>query len=349
MLKPYDELTRAGRLHRLRQLARTALGAYGLADAPLKLLLPGGKTLFRVDAPGISAAPIRTDLFEANRFLLQIHHPTYQTPEAAEMELNWLAAMRGEADLPVPEPIPSLDGRLMIPINIPGTTMTRHCSLLRWVKGRHLLHQARAPHYRAQGRLMARMHNFSSQWQTQPNTIKRHYDWDGLFMNDAEIDLPPGESWKLLPEAWVEPFERVARQTRQVMEAWGTGPEVYGLIHADLGVDANVLFWHGEPRIIDFESSGFGYWIYDLAVAVEHAREDPAFPRYRDALLEGYEEFRSLSDEQLAQLELFLAATSVYWDLWAVGGTHVHPEFLDEYRQRIDREAALVIQYVSTH
>jgi Ser/Thr protein kinase RdoA (MazF antagonist) len=335
MLKPYPQLTRIGRLRRLRQLAGTALEAYGLADTPLKLQLNAGKTLFRVDTPNLPAPQATRDLFEENRYLLQIHHPTYQTPEAAEMELNWLAAMRREADLPVPEPIPSRDGRLMIQVTIPGTTLTRHCSLLRWVKGRHLLHQARAEHYRAQGRLMARMHNFASGWQIQPNAIKRHYDWDGLFMNDAEIDLQPGESWKLLPQAWVEPFESVARQMRQLMEAWGKGPDVYGLIHADMGVDANVLFWRGEPRLIDFESSGFGYWMYDLAVSVEHIREDPAFAHYRDALLDGYAQHRSLPAEQLAQLELFLAATSVYWDLWAVGGTHVHPEFMGEYRQRI--------------
>lgn len=168
-------------------------------------------------------------------------------------------------------------------------------------------------------------------------------------MNDAEIGLPVGESWKLLPQPWVEPFQIVAREFRHLTDAWGKGPEVYGLIHADMGMDANVLFLHGEPRPIDFDGSGFGYWMYDLFAALEHARENPEFPRYRDALLNGYTELRSVPDEQLAQVELFLAVFSVYWDLWAVGGTHVHPEFLDEYRQRIDREAALVIRYAASH
>jgi hypothetical protein len=58
---------------------------------------------------------------------------------------------------------------------------------------------------------------------------------------------------------------------------------------------------------------------------------------------------RSLPDEQLNQLELFLAASSVYWDLWVVGATHVHPEYLEKYHQRIDREAALVMRYLASH
>jgi len=66
------------------------------------------------------------------------------------------------------------------------------------------------------------------------------------------------------------------------------GSDVYGLIHADLGVGANVLFWHGQPRPIDFDGSGFGYWMYDVAVALAHLAGSTEYYRYRDALLEGY-------------------------------------------------------------
>jgi Ser/Thr protein kinase RdoA (MazF antagonist) len=194
------------------------------------------------------------------------------------LELTWLAAMRQDADLPVPEPIPCLDGSLLTQVSIPGTNDTRYCSLLCWVKGRYILNQTRAHHYRAQGRLMARMHNFASQWKIPLGLFKRAYDRDGLFMNDAEIGLPTGESWKLLPQDWVKPFGIVASQFRQLTDVCGKGPDTYGLIHADMGVDSNVLFWRGEPRLIDFDSSGFGYWIYDLAVAIEHCRDSPVSP-----------------------------------------------------------------------
>ena len=66
---------------------------------------------------------------------------------------------------------------------------------------------------------MARIHNFAQQWQLPPNHTKRHYNWDGLFMNDPEIGLPPGKSWEYLPPDWVEPFKVVSQQPfRKLMQ-----------------------------------------------------------------------------------------------------------------------------------
>ena len=41
-MKPYKELTRLGRVRRMRQLARVALDAYGLADARFEFVLQAG-------------------------------------------------------------------------------------------------------------------------------------------------------------------------------------------------------------------------------------------------------------------------------------------------------------------
>jgi len=139
----------------------------------------------------------------------------------------------------------------------------------------------------------------------------------------------------------------VAHHVRRVTDEWGKGPAVYGLIHADLGVDANVLFWKGEARAIDFDDSGFGYWVYDLAVSLEHCREDAAFPRYRDALLDGYTRIRPLPAEHVERLELFMAAFDVYWSLWAAAVVHLHPERRQSLRMRMGRAVRLVQDYVA--
>jgi hypothetical protein len=62
--------------------------------------------------------------------------------------------------------------------------------------------------------------------------------------------------------------------------------------------------------------------------------------------LDGYTELRSLPDEQLERIELFLAALQVYWNLWAMGGTHLYPELRQEYGERIARNAGFVVRYV---
>jgi Ser/Thr protein kinase RdoA (MazF antagonist) len=107
-----------------------------------------------------------------------------------------------------------------------------------------------------------------------------------------------------------------------------------------------MVFWHGEPRAIDFDDSGYGYWVFDLAVALDACRDDPHYSQFKEALLAGYTEFRFLPEEQTRQLELFLAALQVYWNLWAVGGTHLYPRLRTEYEERIASTADFVARYV---
>jgi hypothetical protein len=146
-MKPYEELTYLGRVRRMRRLARVALEAYGLADARYKFVLQAGNTLYRVYDPRPVPTLTANGLFAEGQYLLRIHYPAYQTAEAIELELAWLAAMRREAGLPVPEPVPALDGRLLTQVSVPGIPGGRNCSLLRWLKGRYLTKGIGARHY----------------------------------------------------------------------------------------------------------------------------------------------------------------------------------------------------------
>jgi Ser/Thr protein kinase RdoA (MazF antagonist) len=195
---------------------------------------------------------------------------------------------------------------------------------------------------------MAQMHELAAQWQPPVGLNKRRWDGGGLFREVEGTDLTAGELWPLLPRRYQKPFGAIAEQVQQVMDAWGTGPHVYGLIHADLGIDANLLFWRGEARAIDFDDSGFGYWMYDLAVSLEHVRDSEEYLCLRDALLDGYAELRTLPDEQLARLELFLAAWYVYVSLWCVAMAKVHPGYQDELFERMERAAGLAVRYAES-
>jgi Ser/Thr protein kinase RdoA (MazF antagonist) len=344
-MKPFDELTRLGRIRRMRQLASVALKQYGISHARVCLSRQAGNTLFRVWTLDLPNTETTGDLFEEGQYLLRVHQPGYQQPGAIELELAWLAAMRREADLPVPEPIAALDGRMLLPVCDPAVSGTRNCSLLRWIRGRSVANRFCPQHFRAQGRLMAQLHNFSVQWHPPAGLSKRRLDWEGLLHDDVGSGMTNAQAWELLSPRNREAFAFIAERVREVMDDWGQGPDVFGLIHGDLGVDANLLFWHGEPRAIDFDDSGLGYWAFDLAVALDACRDDPAYPRYREALLDGYAQFRSLSERQAEQLELFLAGLQVYWNLWATGGTHLYPNLLRDLQERMTRTAEFAVRY----
>ena len=103
------------------------------------------------------------DPFVPNRYNLRIL--STGDAEAIASELTWLTALSREAGLPVPEPVPTLDGRLLTTITTPGVPRGRHVSLMRWVDGHHLNKGLRPHHARAWGRLVARLHQFSAGWQ----------------------------------------------------------------------------------------------------------------------------------------------------------------------------------------
>ncbi len=348
-MKPYDELTYLGRVRRMRRLAQVALDSYGLAGARFKLLRQAGNTLYRVYAAGGIHEAERNELYVPGQYMLRIHEPGYQASGAIELELAWLSAMCRDASLPVPEPLPALDGRLLFQVSTPGIPEERNVSLLRWLRGRFIPDGIRTRHYRAQGRLMAQLHEFAAHWQQPPGLTKRRWDWNGLFRDIEGAGLPGSQVWGLVPRRYRAAFDVVAYRARAVMEEWGEGRDVYGLIHADLGVDANLLFWGSPPeaRAIDFDDSGFGYWMYDLAVSLEHCRDDGAYPKYRDALLEGYTEVRSLPSLQLEKLDLFMAAFYVYISLWCAAMTQLYPRHREELRERLERAAGLALGYAA--
>jgi Ser/Thr protein kinase RdoA (MazF antagonist) len=90
------------------------------------------------------------------------------------------------------------------------------------------------------------------------------------------------------------------------LREWGQGPDVFGLIHADLH-HRNFLFHRGIASAIDFDDCGYGHWLYDLAVPLTALQQRRDYRALREALLRGYHRRRSLSAEQEGLLDTFMA------------------------------------------
>jgi Ser/Thr protein kinase RdoA (MazF antagonist) len=345
--KAFEELTRLGRLRRLHALAYSALQQYGLGSPRFVLVRDAGNTLYRVYSAERACRADDADLYVPGQFLLRVHWAGYRDVTAIQLELEWLRSLREAHGLPVPEPIPALSGDLLVEVAHPGVPETRRCSLLRWVRGRRLGERATMRHYAAQGRLMATMHALAE--ASRPTEIAglRVYNWDGLFKKVPALCLPVDDVWPLLPKAYVGAFQEVARLVHEAMEDLGYGPGEFGLIHADLGVDANLLFWRDQPRAIDFDESGLGYWIYDLAVALEHCRDQQDYRLHRDALLGAYCEVRPLPESQMRYLDMFMAALDVHLGLWANAVVSLRPG-RDAIRKRLERCARLIEGYLAS-
>jgi Ser/Thr protein kinase RdoA (MazF antagonist) len=336
-MKAFEALTPRGQIGRLRKLAQTALRQYGLNDVRLTFIARSENTVFRVDARG-------------KRLALRVHRPGHQTETSLVSELAWMAALRRDTGLPLPEPQPSLDGALHVKVSAPGVPGPRNVSLLSWVEGRRVVGSVRPAHFAALGKLMARLHEHAAHWQPPPGFERRHWDWDGLFGDQAGLDRPASEAWAQMPDRHRASFEAVAQETRQVMAEWGKTPDVYGLIHSDLflGKEGNLLFHRGQPIPIDFDDCGYGYWLYDLSTPLTHWQTHPQYDVYRRALLDGYARVRSLTDEQLDRLELFMAARHVSEMVWAVDQATSNTAFRQELDGWLQWAALHVARYQKT-
>jgi Ser/Thr protein kinase RdoA (MazF antagonist) len=207
------------------------------------------------------------------------------------------------------------------------------CSVLRWMNGRVHSAAPRPVHLRRLGSVMARLHNHAGQWRVPPGFVRIRWDWE-TFFGDTMVygGINAAAVWDLLPDDLRRRFARVASGMRGVMTHLGEGADNFGLIHADLHLD-NALFWRDEVRVIDFDDCGFGYWLYDIAVALWELRYRNDYEDFRSALIDGFTQHRPLPPGGLAHLDDFIATREVAFGLWFTGTAQVNPVFRAELDQ----------------
>ncbi|MDA0770920.1 MAG: phosphotransferase [Chloroflexi bacterium] len=325
---PFENLTHTGKVRRLHTLAKTALKSYGLKGASVRLIKSHENATFRVSVNDRSGGKAEAGRFVQGRYLLKLHGPGYQSAASIASELEWLDALRRDIDLAVPEPVPTLSGDLMTTASSPDVPEPRVCSLLRWMNGR--AYQKTSPtHLTAIGEVMGQLHSHAEGWSPSPAFTRRRLDWDGLLGDSAGFVVSPQETWSSLPSPYARLFHDMGERVRQAMEELGFGPDVFGLIHADLHT-GNILFSANETRVIDFDDSAFGHKIYDIAVCLLQN----GHPTLVDDLFRGYTRHRPIPVEQLEYLDIFIAARQLSNAMWVFGKTD---ERQDDHRTDASR------------
>jgi Ser/Thr protein kinase RdoA (MazF antagonist) len=316
-MKRFQDLTRRGKIARMRGLARAALVDYRLADAQISFVRYSGNVVFRVDYKAPPLSDRDGDLYVPGRCVLRLHEPGFQTDAALDSELVWLQALRRDG-LPVPDPILTADGRLRTRVEVPGVPEPRNVSLLKWVEGRFVApERARLSHFVALGRLAARLHQHSTRWAPPAGFTRRSYDWDGLFGDTTGVGVPGREVWAAVAVEHVDALRSVADAVQSWMKRQGAGRDAFGLVHGDLSLAENVLFLHGEPRLIDFDEAAYGYWLFDLAVSMCEWRAKPDWDAIWAATLSGYRQVRPLDDVASGQIDLLIATWHAFEVFWA--------------------------------
>lgn len=344
-MKPFSDLTRRSRLYRLRELAKEALKAYEVDDARLNFIQYFENIIYRVDTPDLANQSSEANPYLPNRFLLRIH--AMGDMKAIGSELTWLAALSQEAGLSVPAPVPTLDGKLLTTIVTPGIPKGRAVSLMRWLDGRRILNGLRPKHLTALGKAVAQMHTFSAGWLPPRGFTRPNWDWEAQ-LGGSMFEHPLEELVESMPAKFQEPFQIISREAKQVMVALGKDSNAYGLIHADLYPE-NVLYKAGKAYPIDFEDCGYGYWMWDIAVALCQWAWGNDWERMRDAFRIGYAQIWSLPETHWGQLDLFVATQFATMLLWASAFLKHDPKRVAEYTPWRDESGNKLSGYFNKH
>jgi Ser/Thr protein kinase RdoA (MazF antagonist) len=343
-MKPFDTLTHAGQVRRLRRLALLALTAYAVEQPRLTPLTHADNTTFRVDTA------------DGQRYVLRIHRPSRKTPGEVRSELLWLAALQQEDGLAAPIPVPTRAGDLLTIAGVAEVPGPRMCVLLRWLPGRFVDHDLTASHLERVGAFMARLQNSAAQFKPPDGFVRGRLD--NLYgkprgISEAlarqQLDNPEDEAAAIqLVSDICSPedgklVEQLIRRIRTVQRALGQGPDTFGLIHGDLHQD-NYMFHEGQVRAIDFDDCGYGHYGYDIAVTLFNVRFRDDTPQLWDGFLAGYRSVRPLSAEHERYLETFMDLRDLQMMIWALE-MRDHPAFRDTWAAEV-RETLKYIKEV---
>ncbi|GAA3386125.1 phosphotransferase [Cryptosporangium minutisporangium] len=284
--------------------------------------------------------------------MLRVHRLGYHPPGAIPSELAWLDALRTEAGIRTPRVLPATDGSRVVTVADPAGGTPRDCVLFEFLPGLEPAEDDLVTDFEPLGALTARMHQHARTWRRPSGFVRFHWDADAAFGTPDG----PGRwgSWRAAPgigPAEAHVLARLESTLRDRLGRFGTGPERYGLIHADLRL-ANLLVSDGDAgrvvSVIDFDDCGFGWYLYDLGAALSFVEHLPEVPEVIDAWARGYRSVAPLSAEDEAELWTFVLFRRLLLVAWI--GSHADVDTAAELGADYCRGSCdLAEQYLSTH
>jgi Ser/Thr protein kinase RdoA (MazF antagonist) len=281
-LKAFDALTQDATVP--AWLRDAICSAYGLGeDTIVRLLSVSENASFLIETPDGPLGVVR------------VQQPGYHSGDQLLSELDWVAAIRSDLVAPVPALIegPGRD-RLFSAVAPGGGTVT--FVMFEFVSGRILQDQPDlTPWFHEIGAITARLHGHARQWESPvgfdrfvwdlPDLLgstSRWGDWRGAELTADELDL----------------LERAERQAMAVVAQAEKNTSSWGLIHSDLR-PTNLMHEGGRLTVIDFDDSGFGWFMYDFAAAMTFMEHTPAAPAMARQWIAGYRSAAPLTDEEV--------------------------------------------------
>ncbi len=303
-LQDFDTLSHAEQLPVLLQLALKACSLYDLPEHITATLINLSEN-----------ATYKIEAGDGRRWALRVHRVGYHSKAAIASELQWLTTLRNTGVVITPKPVAGLDGALIQVMMEPDMAQPRHIVLFDWEQGSEpSISENLIMPFEALGEVTARMHIHAKQWQ-RPQWFTR-FTWD--FETSLGEDKPHWGRWRHGIGVGAEQFKLFSHTVDVIgkrLAAYGKAPERFGLVHGDLRL-ANVLIDANQVKVIDFDDSGFSWFMYDAATPVSFYEHEPQVPELIAAWREGYRRVAPLSAADEAEIPTFIMLRRLLLMAW---------------------------------
>ncbi len=300
---PLEDLLRL-----LEKLANNALTLWEMPEgARARLINVSENATYLIEAPNDYKA------------ILRVHRENYHTRRAIECELAWLDALSSDKVVTTPGYYIGKNGHAIQESSIEGLKDSRYLVLFHFVEGEAPDESGdMSEGYEELGIIAAKCHNHVIGWQKPDRFERLTWDVDTVFG-----DEPTWGNWRDAPEVSGDVravLENVEATIRSRLEKYGKASTRFNLIHADMRL-ANLLVDKEGTRLIDFDDSGYGWFMYDFAAAISFIEDDPRIPELKAAWLKGYRSVRPLSKEEEQEVDTFVMLRRMALLAWI--GSHI--------------------------
>jgi Ser/Thr protein kinase RdoA (MazF antagonist) len=249
----------------------------------------------------------------AGIFALRLHRVGYRSDDELRSEIQVMRAL-ADAGCAVPAPIASNSGDDLVAIeHVQVTALSWMDGVPMGETGKPFAHENRIGIFTSLGETIAKMHNAIDHWVPPPNFQRVHWNADGLLGEAPHW----GQFWNN-PDLSAADKTLVLRVRERVRQHLDNHTWDYGYIHADL-VSENVLVDGDTIRMIDFDDSGFGYRLQDIATALVKHHAEPDYAQMRAALIAGYSTHRALDVEHIDMFLLIRKLSYLGWIMPRMG------------------------------
>jgi Ser/Thr protein kinase RdoA (MazF antagonist) len=312
----------------MRRLAELAVRAYHFDAPTLQPISSTENAVFAVDTAG------------GERYVLRIHRPT-RDPAKIRSELVWLAALRRDTDLLVPDPVRLADGEWVGAVASADLPDQRCFVAFRWIPGQLVSDRLDRSVFHDLGQLLARLHDHARGFDGGPDFVRGRMDDQSYRPEELPASLSaPG----LLPEADRRLVRDSLALVREQVSAVGTGVDLFGLVHADLH-QYNCVDSAGRLAPIDFDDCGYAHFAYDLAVPIVMTAERSDGTELAEGLVDGYRAASTSAGDPTEHLQTFVVARRIHLLGW-IADNLPNPELAAWARSFVPASLADLRRYV---